>query len=152
DIDAAAQDVQAAISAALRQLPPQMTTPPTFRKVNPADAPIFYIAFTSKTLRMSALNEYAENTLAQRISTVRGVAQVTVYGSRKYAVRIDLDPDALAGRGLGIDTVAEAVARGNVNLPTGTLYGPNRIYNVNVAGQLEDAAAFGDLIVTYQNG
>ncbi|HVT33074.1 MAG TPA: efflux RND transporter permease subunit, partial [Rhodanobacteraceae bacterium] len=97
NIDAAAQDVQAAISSALRQLPPQMTTPPTFRKVNPADSPVFYIGFTSKTLRMSALNEYAENTLAQRISTVRGVAQVNVYGSRKYAVRIDLDPDALAG-------------------------------------------------------
>ena len=119
NIDAAAQDVQAAISAALRQLPPQMTTPPTFRKVNPADSPIFYIAFTSKTLRLSTLDEYAENTLAQRISTVRGVAQVNVYGSRKYAVRIDLDPDALSGRGLGIDTVADAIGKGNVNLPTG---------------------------------
>lgn len=152
NIDAAAQDVQAAISAASRQLPQQMTSPPTFRKVNPADSPIFYIAFTSKTLRLSALNEYAENTLAQRISTVQGVAQVNVYGSRKYAVRIDLDPDALTGRGLGIDSVAEAIGRGNVNLPTGTLYGPNRIYNVNVDGQLYDAAAFGDLIISYQNG
>ncbi len=152
NIDAAAQDVQAAISSALRQLPPQMTTPPTFRKVNPADAPVFYIAFTSKTMRLSTLDEYAENTLAQRISTVRGVAQVNVYGSRKYAVRIDLDPDALSGRGLGIDTVAEAIGKGNVNLPTGTLYGPNRIYNVNVNGQMYDAAAFGDMIVTYQNG
>ena len=152
NIDAAAQDVQAAISAALRQLPPQMTTPPTFRKVNPADSPIFYIAFTSKTLRLSTLDEYAENTLAQRISTVSGVAQVNVYGSQKYAVRIDLDPDALSGRGLGIDTVAEAIGKGNVNLPTGTLYGPNRIYNVNVNGQMYDAAAFGDMIVTYQNG
>ena len=152
NIDAAAQDVQAAISAALRQLPTQMTTPPTFRKVNPADAPVFYIAFTSKTLRLSSLNEYAENTLAQRISMVGGVAQVNVYGSQKYAVRIDLDPDALAARGLGIDTVAAAVGRGNVNLPTGTLYGPNRIYNVMVDGQMFDAAAFGDLIVSYQNG
>jgi HAE1 family hydrophobic/amphiphilic exporter-1 len=152
NIDAAAQDVQAAISSALRQLPPQMTTPPTFRKVNPADSPVFYIAFTSKTLRLSTLDEYAENTLAQRISTVQGVAQVNVYGSRKYAVRIDLDPDALSGRGLGIDTVADAIGKGNVNLPTGTLYGPNRIYNVNVNGQMYDAAAFGDMIVTYQNG
>jgi HAE1 family hydrophobic/amphiphilic exporter-1 len=152
NIDAAAQDVQAAISAALRQLPTQMTTPPTFRKVNPADSPIFYIAFTSKTLRLSNLNEYAENTLAQRISMVGGVAQVNVYGSQKYAVRIDLDPDALAARGLGIDTVADAVGRGNVNLPTGTLYGPNRVYNVMVDGQMFDAAAFGDLIVSYQNG
>lgn len=152
NIDAAAQDVQAAISAALRQLPTQMTTPPTFRKVNPADAPIFYIAFTSKTLRLSTLNEYAENTLAQRISMVGGVAQVNVFGSQKYAVRIDLNPDALAARGLGIDAVASAVGRGNVNLPTGTLYGPNRVYNVMVDGQMYDAAAFGELIVSYQNG
>ncbi|MBA8884885.1 efflux RND transporter permease subunit [Dokdonella fugitiva] len=152
NIDAAAQDVQAAISAALRQLPTQMTTPPTFRKVNPADSPVFYVGFTSKTLRLSTLDEYAENTLAQRISTVTGVAQVNVYGSQKYAVRVDLDPDALSTRGLGIDTVANAVGKGNVNLPTGTLYGPNRIYNVMVDGQLYDAAAFGDLIVTYQNG
>ncbi|MEO5558418.1 MAG: efflux RND transporter permease subunit [Dokdonella sp.] len=152
NIDAAAQDVQAAISAALRQLPTQMTTPPTFKKVNPADSPVFYIAFTSKTLRLSSLNEFAENTLAQRISTVNGVAQVNVYGSQKYAVRIDLDPDALAGRGLGIDTIANAIGSGNVNLPTGTLYGPNRVYNVMVDGQLKDATAFGDLIVSYQNG
>jgi len=152
NIDAAAQDVQAAISAALRQLPTQMTTPPTFRKVNPADSPIFYIAFTSKTLRLSTLDEFAENTLAQRISMVSGVAQVNVYGSQKYAVRIDVNPDALATRGIGIDTVANAVANGNVNLPTGTLYGPNRVYNVMVNGQMFDAAAFGDMIVTYQNG
>ncbi|WP_300619041.1 efflux RND transporter permease subunit [Dokdonella sp.] len=152
NIDAAAQDVQAAISSALRQLPAQMTTPPTFRKVNPADSPIFYIAFTSKTLRLSALNEFAENTLAQRISMIDGVAQVNVWGSQKYAVRIDLDPEALATRGLGIDTVAAAVGSGNVNLPTGTLYGPNRVYNVMVDGQIQDAAAFGDLIVSYRNG
>ncbi|MEO7433711.1 MAG: efflux RND transporter permease subunit [Dokdonella sp.] len=152
NIDAAAQDVQAAISAALRQLPSQMTTPPTFKKVNPADSPVFYVAFTSKTLRLSTLNEFAENTLAQRISTVNGVAQVNVYGSQKYAVRIDLDPTALSGRNLGIDTVASAIGSGNVNLPTGTLYGPNRIYNVMVDGQLKDAAAFGELIVSYQNG
>ncbi len=152
NIDAAAQDVQAAISAALRQLPQQMTSPPTIRKVNPADSPIFYLAFTSKTLQFSALNEYAENTLAQRVSMIEGVAQVNVWGSQKYAVRIDLDPDALAARGLGIDAIATAVGRGNVNLPTGTLYGPNRVYNVNVDGQIRDAAAFGDLIVSYRNG
>jgi HAE1 family hydrophobic/amphiphilic exporter-1 len=152
NIDAAAQDVQAAISSALRQLPTQMTTPPTFRKVNPADSPVIYIAFTSKKLPLSTVDEYAENILAQRISMVSGVAQVNVYGSMKYAVRIDLNPDALAGRGIGIDTVAKAVANGNVNLPTGTLYGPNRIYNVMVDGQLKQAEAFGNLIVTYQNG
>ena len=152
NIDAAAQDVQAAISSALRQLPTQMTTPPTFRKVNPADSPVIYIAFTSKKLSLSTVNEFAENVLAQRISMVKGVAQVNVYGSKKYAVRIDLNPDALAARGIGIDTVANAVASGNVNLPTGTLYGPNRIYNVTVDGQLKEAEAFGNLIVTWRNG
>ncbi len=152
NIDAAAQDVQAAISSAMRELPTQMTTPPTFRKVNPADSPILYIAFTSKRLRMSTLDEYAENVLAQRLSMISGVAQINVYGSQKYAVRIDLDPDALAARGIGIDTVAAAAASGNVNLPTGTLYGPNRIYNVMVDGQLKEAAAYGNLIVTYRNG
>ena len=152
NIDAAAQDVQTAISSAMRELPTQMTTPPTFRKVNPADSPILYIAFTSKTLRMSTLDEYAENVLAQRLSMISGVAQINVYGSQKYAVRIDLDPDALAARGIGIDTVAAEAASGNVNLPTGTLYGPNRIYNVMVDGQLKEAAAYGNLIVTYRNG
>ncbi|MGA9422391.1 MAG: efflux RND transporter permease subunit, partial [Rhodanobacteraceae bacterium] len=152
NIDAAAQDVQAAISSALRQLPPQMTTPPTFRKVNPADSPVIYIAFTSTKLPMTTVDEYAENVLAQRISMVSGVAQVNVYGSQKYAVRIDLDPDAMAGRGIGIDEVATAAAAGNVNLPTGTLYGPDRIYNVMVDGQLKQAATFRNLIVTYRNG
>ena len=152
NIDAAAQDVQAAISSALRQLPTQMTTPPTFRKVNPADSPVIYIAFTSKKLPLSTIDEFAENVLAQRISMVKGVAQVNVYGSKKYAVRIDLNPDALAARSIGIDTVANAVASGNVNLPTGTLYGPNRIYNVTVDGQLKEAEAFGNLIVTWRNG
>ncbi|MBN8726095.1 MAG: efflux RND transporter permease subunit [Xanthomonadales bacterium] len=151
DIDAAAQDVQAAIAQAARQLPTQMNSPPSLRKSNPADSPIFYIAFTSQTLRLSDLNEYAENTLAQRISMIDGVAQVNVWGSRKYAVRIDLDPDALATRGLGIDAVADAIGRGSVNLPTGTLYGPERIYNVRVGGQMHDAAAFGEMIVSYRN-
>jgi HAE1 family hydrophobic/amphiphilic exporter-1 len=151
DIDAAAQDVQAAIAQAARQLPTQMNSPPSLRKSNPADSPIFYIAFTSQTLRLSDLNEYAENTLAQRISMIDGVAQVNVWGSRKYAVRIDLDPDALATRGIGIDAVADAVGRGSVNLPTGTLYGPERIYNVRVGGQMHDADAFGEMIVSYRN-
>ena len=122
-IDAAAQDVQAALTRAARQLPPQMTTPPSFQKVNPADAPIFYLALTSKTLPLSTVDEYAQTLLAQRISTVNGVAQVQVIGSQKYAVRIQLDPKALASRGIGIDEVADAIGRQNSNLPTGTLYG-----------------------------
>ncbi|HMM56196.1 MAG TPA: efflux RND transporter permease subunit [Rudaea sp.] len=152
NIDAAAPDVQSAISAALKQLPPTMTTPPTFRKVNPADASIFYVSLTSKTLPLSKVDEYAESLLAQRLSMVDGVAQVNVFGSAKYAVRIDLDPAAMAARGIGIDQVRQAVADGNVDLPTGTLYGAKRTFNVMVNGQFEAAKPFGQLIVSYQNG
>jgi HAE1 family hydrophobic/amphiphilic exporter-1 len=152
NIDAAALDVQSAISAALKQLPPTMTTPPTFRKVNPADAPIFFIGMSSKTLPLSKVDEYGESLLAQRLSMIDGVALVNVYGSAKYAVRIDLDPGAMAARGLGIDQVATAVGNGNVDLPTGTLYGSERTYNVMVNGQFEAAKPFESLIVSYQNG
>jgi HAE1 family hydrophobic/amphiphilic exporter-1 len=152
NIDAAALDVQSAISAALKQLPPTMTTPPTFRKVNPADAPVFFIGMSSKTLPLSKVDEYGESLLAQRLSMIDGVALVNVYGSAKYAVRIDLDPGAMAARGLGIDQVATAVGNGNVDLPTGTLYGSNRTYNVMVNGQFEAAKPFESLIVSYQNG
>jgi HAE1 family hydrophobic/amphiphilic exporter-1 len=152
DIDAAALDVQSAISAALKQLPPTMTTPPTFRKVNPADAPIFFVGMSSKTLPLSKVDEYGESLLAQRLSMIDGVALVNVYGSAKYAVRIDLDPGAMAARGLGIDQVLRAVSSGNVDLPTGTLYGGNRTYNVMVDGQFDAAKPFENLIVSYQNG
>ena len=152
NIDDAALDVQSAISAALKQLPPTMTTPPTFRKVNPADAPIYFIGMSSNTLPLSKVDEYGESLLAQRLSMIDGVALVNVYGSAKYAVRIDLDPAAMAARGLGIDQVSAAVGNGNVNLPTGTLYGSDRTYNVMVNGQFEAAKPFADLIVSYQNG
>ncbi len=152
NIDAAALDVQSAISLASKQLPPTMTTPPSFRKVNPADAPIFYVGMTSTTLPLSKVDEYAESLLAQRLSMVNGVALVNVYGSAKYAVRIDLDPGAMASRGIGIDQVEKAVASGNVNLPTGTLYGSKRTYNVMVDGQFQAAKPFANLIVSYQNG
>jgi len=152
DIDAAAQDVQAAITQASRQLPSDMPSPPSFRKVNPADQPILYLAMSSATLPLSTVNEYAETFLAQRISMVSGVAQVSVYGSQKYAVRIRLDPRQLASRQIGIDEVAEAVRRGNVNLPTGILWGPERTVTVQASGQLTQAAAYRDLIVTYRGG
>jgi len=152
NIDAAALDVQSSISAAGKQLPPNMTTPPTFRKVNPADAPVFFVGMTSKTLPLSKVDEYAESLLAQRLSMVDGVALVNVYGSQKYAVRIDLDPGAMATRGLGIDQVSAAVGSGNVNLPTGTLYGSDRTYNVMVDGQFAAAKPFAELIVSYKNG
>ncbi|MEP6485089.1 MAG: efflux RND transporter permease subunit [Rudaea sp.] len=152
NIDDAALDVQSAISAALKQLPPTMTTPPTFKKVNPADAPIYFIGMQSDTLPLSKVDEYGESLLAQRLSMIDGVALVNVYGSAKYAVRIDLDPGAMAARGLGIDQVQSAVGSGNVNLPTGTLYGSDRTYNVMVNGQFDAAKPFADLIVSYQNG
>jgi HAE1 family hydrophobic/amphiphilic exporter-1 len=152
DIDAAAQDVQSAIARAQKNLPPDLQTPPYFRKVNPADMPIIYLSLGSPTLPLSAVDEYAETFIAQRISMISGVAQVQVYGSQKYAVRVQLDPKALATRKIGIDEVANAVARGNVNLPTGTLYGRFQAFTVRANGQLEDAQAYGPLIVTYRNG
>jgi len=151
NIDAAAQDVQAAISKTLRQLPTGIV-PPSYQKVNPADQPIIYYAMSSSTLSLPELDDYAETFIAQRLSTVSGVAQVNVYGAAKYAVRIQLDPKALATRAIGIDEVAAGVAAGNVNLPTGILWGPHRAYTVQANGQLQSAAEFGPLIVTYRNG
>ncbi len=152
NIDAAAQDVQSAISAALRQLPANMPAPPTMRKVNPADWPIFFLALSSPTLPLSVVDEYAETLLAQRISMVSGVSQVQVHGSQKYAVRVQVDPSALAGRGIGIDEVEDAIAQGNVNLPTGNLDGRHQTFAVEASGQLFDAEAYRPLIVTYRNG
>ena len=152
NIDAAAQDVQAMIAKAARLLPQDMPTPPTYQKVNPADQPIIYLALSSPTLPLSAVDEYAETTMAQRISMISGVAQVQVFGSQKYAVRAQLDPRALASRGIGIDEVANAVANGNVNLPTGTLQGATKSFTIQTGGQLMDAAAYRPLIVAYRNG
>jgi HAE1 family hydrophobic/amphiphilic exporter-1 len=120
--------------------------------VNPADQPIIYYAMSSSTLSLPTLDEYAETFIAQRLSTVDGVAQVNVYGAAKYAVRIQLDPKALATRELGIDEVASSVAAGNVNLPTGILWGPHRAYTVQANGQLQDAAEFRPLVIAYRNG
>jgi HAE1 family hydrophobic/amphiphilic exporter-1 len=152
DIDAAAQDVNSAIASAARQLPATMPAPPSFRKVNPADFPVFYLALASETMPLSTVNEYAETNLAQRISTISGVAQVQVFGQQKYAVRVQVDPNALASRGIGINEVEQAIASANVNLPTGTLYGRDRMFAVQANGQLFDASAFRPIIVTYRNG
>ena len=152
NIDAAAQDVQAAITQTSAQLPQNMPSPPSFRKVNPADQPILYLALGSPTLPLSDVDEYAETFLAQRISMVSGVAQVQVFGSQKYAVRVQLDPRELASRQLGINEVENAVERGNVNLPTGTLWGSHQAVTVQANGQLTDAAAYRPLIVAYRNG
>jgi HAE1 family hydrophobic/amphiphilic exporter-1 len=152
NLDAAAQDVQAAITQATGQLPQNMPTPPSFRKVNPADQPILYVALSSLTLPLSDVDEYAETFMAQRISMVGGVAQVQVFGSQKFAVRVQLDPNRLATRQIGIDEVQTAVQNGNVNLPTGTLWGRNKAFTVQANGQLVNAAAYRPLIVAYRNG
>jgi hydrophobic/amphiphilic exporter-1 (mainly G- bacteria), HAE1 family len=152
DIDAAAQDVQSAVASALGRLPPDMPSPPSYRKVNPADSPILMIALTGPTLPLYTLNEYAETMIAERVSMVSGVAQVQVYGSQKYAVRVQLDPRILASRGIGLDEVSTAVSGANVNLPTGILDGAQRTYTVQASGLLVDAQAFEPVIVAYRDG
>lgn len=152
DIDAAAQDVNSAIAGVARQLPDAMPAPPALRKVNPGDFAVYYLALTSDTLPLSTVDEYAQTFLAQRISTINGVAQVQVFGEQKYAVRVQIDPNALAARGIGIVEVQQAVAQANVNLPTGTLYGKERQFAVTADGQLADAAAFRPIVVSYRNG
>ncbi len=152
DIDAAAQDVQAAIAAVSRQLPRDMPSPPSYQKVNPAASPILFIALTSPTLPLYQLNEYADNIMAQRISMVSGVAQVQVFGAQKYAVRIQLNPLALASRGIGIDQVTSAVSSSNVNMPTGTLWGREKAFTVKATGQLSSADQYRSVVVAYRNG
>ena len=152
NIDAAAQDVQSAISAALRKLPPNMPTPPSFRKVNPADSPIFYIAMSSGSLPLSLVHEYAETQLAQRLSTIPGVAQVQIYGSQKFAVRVQANPDQLAARGVGIDELQQAIAQNNVNQPVGQVDGVRQTFALKDNGQLATASAYRPLIVSWKNG
>ncbi|MDE1937748.1 MAG: efflux RND transporter permease subunit [Alphaproteobacteria bacterium] len=152
NIDAASQDVQQAISSVLRKLPPQMTTPPTLHKVNPADTPILFLAISSPALPLSQVDYYAETLLARQLSTLDGVAQVSVFGSQKYAVRIQVDPAALATRQIGINQLAAAVNAANVNLATGTLNGPTRANVIHTNGQLNDAAEFARQVVAYRNG
>jgi len=152
NIDAAAQDVQAMITKAAPQLPPDMPTPPSYQKVNPADQPVLYLSLSSPTQPLSLVDEYAETFIAQRISMVSGVAQVQVFGSQKYAVRVQVDPDALAARGVGINEVESAIEQGNVNLPSGILQGPRQSFTVETAGQLMNAAAYRPLVVAYRGG
>src|SRR4051794_35067861 len=151
-LDGAALDVQSAITQAAGQLPPNMPQAPSFRKVNPADQPILYLALSSPTLKLSQVDEAAETTIAQRISMVNGVAQVSVFGSQKYAVRVQLDPNAMASRQIGIDEVTTAVNQGNTNLPTGTLWGSNQTFTILSNGKLQNASQFGPMIVAYRNG
>ena len=152
NIDAAAQDVQTAISAAVPQLPPGMPSPPGLRKVNPADSPILFLSLNSDVLSLPQVDEYAETLIAQRISMVEGVSQVQVYGAMKYAVRAQLDPAALADRGIGIDEIEAAIRNANPNTPTGSLYGKYSNLTLQTNAEPKKAADFRPLIVAYRNG
>ena len=152
DIDAAAQDVQTAIARVQRLLPEDMTSPPSFRKVDPSSQPILLLAVSSPVRPLSEVNEYADSILAQRISMVKGVAQVNVYGSQKYAVRIYLDPESLKAKGIAVGDVEKAVSSANVNLPTGTLYGRHQAFTIKATGQLTEASKYADIVVAYRNG
>src|SRR4051812_36524539 len=151
DIDAAAQDVNAAISGALAFLPSNII-PPSYRKQNPAASPILFFALTSKAMSLTELDEVAETTIAQRLSQVEGVSQVNVFGSAKYAVRIQLDPAQLTARGLSVNDVATAVRSNNVLLPTGVLYGKDRTLTIQATGQLSNAQQFRQMVVANKNG
>ena len=151
NIDAAAQDVQAAISQASRSLPPDMPTPPSYSKVNPADQPVLFLSVRSKTMMLSAVDEYATNLLIQRIAMVSGVAQVQIYGTQKYAVRVQVDPAKLSSKGISLDEVRDSLTRNNVNLPAGALYGTNRQFTVQANSQLSSAAQFRPMIIAYRN-
>ncbi|MDI1318857.1 MAG: efflux RND transporter permease subunit, partial [bacterium] len=152
NIDAAAQDVQAAIAAVARRLPQDMPSPPSLRKTNPADQPIMYLAVSSPTLPLSVVDEYAETMMAQRLSTVDGVSQVQVYGAQKYALRVRLDPRLLASRGVTLDEVRTALSSHNVNQPTGLLDGYRQSVQILASGQLANASEFTNIVVSYRNG
>ena len=152
DLDGAAVDVQTAIAEALPLLPPGLPSPPSFRKYNPSDSPIMFLGLTSTTLPLWELDEYAEQSIAQRISMVSGVAQVLVFGAQKFAVHIQVDPNKLAAKQIGINEVDAAIQSWNVNTPTGTLYGPHQAYNIKANGQLMNAAAYRPAVVAYRNG
>ena len=152
NIDAAAQDVQQAISASLPQLPQGMPNPPSLRKSNPSDSPILFLSLNSDVLSLPDVDEYAETLIAQRISMVDGVSQVQVYGAMKYAVRAQMDPNALADRGIGVDDVDTAIRNANPNTPTGTLHGKYSNTTIQTNTNLDNAAEFGKLIVAYRNG
>jgi hydrophobe/amphiphile efflux-1 (HAE1) family protein len=152
NIDAAAQDVQSAISQAQGRLPTDMPAPPSYSKVNPADQPIMFIALSSETMSLSQLDQYAETLMARRISMVSGVARVQVFGAAKYAVRVDADPLKLAAHQLDLESIRGALGTGSINLPAGSLYGLSKAYTVQSDSQLTNAAQFGQLIVTYKDG
>jgi HAE1 family hydrophobic/amphiphilic exporter-1 len=152
DLDGAAVDVQTAIAEALPLLPPGMPNPPSFRKYNPSDSPVMFLGLVSHTMPLYELQDIADTQIAQRLSMVNGVAQVNVFGAQKFAVRVQVNPDKLAAHRAGIDEVGNALRRWNVNLPTGTLWGPKQALNIRADGQLRKADAFKQVTVAYRNG
>ncbi len=150
-IDQAALDVQTAINTATPYLPQDLPYAPTYSKVNPSQTPILYFAVTSKTMPTYNLYDYAYTFIGERISTVSGVAQVQVYGS-PFAVRVRVNPQKLAAKGIGLNDVATAIQNANVNIPTGTLYGQEREYTINVSGQMSHAALYNNLIIKNDDG
>ncbi|MFL6663832.1 MAG: efflux RND transporter permease subunit [Rhizobacter sp.] len=152
NIDAAAVDVQAALLRAQRQLPQDMTQPPAYRKVNPADAPVLFLALTSPSLNLSDLNDYAEHLISPTLSTLDGVAQVNIFGQKRFAVRVRVVPDALAARNISLDELTNALHAANVNTPVGTLEGPQQTLTLQANRQLRNAAEFADLIVSSKGG
>ncbi len=152
DIDSAAVDVQTAIAEVTPLLPPGMPAPPSFKKNNPADQPIMQLTITSPTMAMSKLDDIAENVVMPRVSMVNGVSQVQVQGQQKYAVRVQVDPDKLVSKRIGLNEVDSAIANWNPNLPTGTLFGPKQTYTVTTNAELKSAAEFANVVVSYRNG
>ncbi len=152
DIDAAALDVQSALSVAQRNLPTEMTVPPSFRKVNPADAPVLFLSLISDTLPLSVVNEYAETVIGQQISQITGVAQVNVFGGQKYALRIRINPEAIAARGISLSEINQAIAASTSNTPLGIIAGPKQNLTLDMGSQQADAKKYQDLIVAWRNG
>jgi HAE1 family hydrophobic/amphiphilic exporter-1 len=152
DIDKAAVDVQAALLRAQRRLPIEMTTSPSYRKVNPADTPILVVRLSSPSVSLSDLNDYAENLLSPNLSTISGVAQIIVYGAKRYAVRVMARPDALGNRNLTMDDVANAINKANSNTPVGVLNGPRQSITIYANPQLVRPEEFGNLIISQKNG
>src|SRR6476619_7785211 len=152
NIDGAALDVQTALTVAARKLPVEMTTPPSFRKVNPGDFPIMYISLIAPTLPLSVVDEYGEITLAQQISQLTGVAQVLVYGAQKFAVRVQVDPVAAAARNISLDDIRTVVAKANSSAHVGTLQGEKQAITLLATGAMRRAADYRDVVVAYRNG
>jgi HAE1 family hydrophobic/amphiphilic exporter-1 len=151
-IDAAALDVQTALTIAQRRLPIEMTTPPSFRKVNPSDFPVLFVALSSSTLPLSTVHEYGDIYIGQALSQISGVAQVQIYGSQKFAVRVQADPEAAAARGLSMEDIRTAVQRANSTTPVGTLNGPSQNVTLQASGQLDRADLYREVVVAWRNG